>query len=446
MIPTLRVAMLAAAALMALAGGASAKVFDPKSYTLANGMEVVVVEDRRAPVVTHMVWYRTGAADEPAGKSGIAHFLEHLMFRGTKTLAPGEFSKIVARNGGRDNAFTSLDYTGYFQEVASDRLDLVMGLEADRMVNLQITDAVVDPERLVILEERRQRIENNPRSLFGEQMTAAQFLSHRYGIPVIGWMHEMEGLTRADALDFYARHYAPNNAILVVVGDVRAENVRLLAEKHFGPIPARPEIKPRQRPKEPPQLAARRLVMEDARVREPSWSRSYLAPSHRTGDKAQVYALIVLAEVLGGSTGRLQRGLVLGDGPASSAGAWYDPDAYDDGRFGFFATPKNGRNVETVEAAIDGVIATVIRDGITAEELDRARVQLDAAAIYARDSLMNVARTIGAALTAGQTLADIEAWPERIAAVTPAEVQAAAKALFDARRSVTGVLMPKREG
>ena len=207
---------------------AGAGLFNPISFTLENGLEVVVIEDHRAPVVTHMVWYRVGAADEEPGKSGLAHFLEHLMFKGTDEVAAGEFSRLIARNGGRDNAFTSQDYTGYYQSMARDKLELVMRLEADRMVNLKLDEKDVQTEREVVLEERRQRTDNEPGAQLGEAASAAQYLAHPYGIPVIGWEHEIRGLTRAAALAFYQRYYAPNNAILIVAGDVSADAVRRL--------------------------------------------------------------------------------------------------------------------------------------------------------------------------------------------------------------------------
>lgn len=424
---------------------AKATVFDPKSFNLTNGLQVVVVEDHRAPVLIHMVWYKVGRADEPSGKSGIAHFLEHLMFKGTKTLAPGEFSKTIARNGGRDNAFTNQDYTGYYQEVAGDKLELVMKLESDRMANLAITDQVVGPERLVIIEERRMRTDNNPRALFGEQMTAAQYLAHPYQIPISGWLHEMQTLSRQDALDFHNRYYAPNNAILIVVGDVKTSEVRKLAEKYYGPIKPK-TIPKRQRPQEPPQLAARRVLMEDARVREPSWARTYLAPSLNAGESQHAYPLIVLAEILNSSTGPLRQSLVLGDGPAVGVAAWYDPSVFDLTQFGFSATPKPGQSVEKIEMAIDQIIANFLDKGVSERDLKRAKASLDAAKIYGRDSLMSVGRAIGLALTTGSTLESLEAWPERIEAVTPEQVLAAARVVLDMRRSVTGILSPKREG
>ncbi|WP_119419928.1 M16 family metallopeptidase [Desertibaculum subflavum] len=434
-------AVLAAVALASPAGAAS---FDPKTFRLASGLDIVVIEDHRAPVVHHMVWYRVGAADEPPGKSGIAHFLEHLMFKGTKLIGPGEFSKIVARNGGRDNAFTSQDYTGYFQTVAVDKLDLVMGMEADRMANLAIPPDEVEREREVILEERRSRTDNNPGALLAEQMTAALYLAHPYRIPVIGWMHEMQGLTHADAVAFHQAHYAPNNAILVVAGDVQPEAVRALAEKHFGPIPAR-ELKPRKRLQEPPHIAARRVTLEDARVKQSSLSRYYLAPSYSTAEGREGHALTVLAEILGdGRTGRLHKALVVGErAPAVSVSAWYQGTALDLGSFGIGGRPRNGTDLAALETAIDKVIAELLENGITEEELARAKSGLLAGAVFARDSISTTARIFGSALTTGSTVEAVEVWPERIEAVTAAEVLAAARKVLDPRRSVTGYLLPK---
>src|SRR5690606_16382459 len=297
------------------------------------------------------------------GKSGIAHFLEHLMFKGTDTVKPGDFSKIVARHGGRDNAFTGQDYTGYHQTIAKDYLDRVMELEADRMANLVLTDAVVDPERDVILEERRARIDNQPGALLGEAMGSAMFRNHPYRIPIIGWEAEIRGLKTQDALDFYERHYAPNNAILVVAGDVTVDELRQLAEKHYGSIPRR-EVAPRERVSEPPQVAARRVILDSPQVREPSLRRNYLAPSHTAGETQHAYALEVLSEIVGGgSTGRLYRDLVIERGIAASAGAWYSADTLDMSTFGFFATPRQGRTVEEVEAALDAALTKLLEEG-----------------------------------------------------------------------------------
>lgn len=434
---------LAALFLLLLTSAATAGTFNPVTYTLANGMQVVVVVDRRSPVVQHMVWYKVGAADEPVGKSGIAHFLEHLMFKGTPTIPPGEFSKIVARNGGRDNAFTSRDYTGYFQTVASDKLELVMRLEADRMTNLTLDVGEVEREREVIMEERRQRTENEPSALLGEQVNASLYLAHPYRIPVIGWMHEMQGLTREDALAFYKAHYAPDNAILAVSGDVDPVAVKALAEKYYGAIPAR-QIAPRKRLREPPHIAPRRVTLEDPRVKQPSLNRTYLAPSYATAEGRDAYALEVLAEILGNNrTGRLYRGLVVGDGPAVSAGAWYQGDGLDSGSFGFSGRPRQGVSLAVLEAAIDKVIAELLEKGVSAEEVNLAKKGLVASAVFARDSVGASARIFGEALTTGVSVEDVEAWPERIDAIGPEQILTAARKVLDLRRSVTGSLLPK---
>ncbi len=434
---------LAALLLVFLSSAAVAGTFNPVTHTLSNGMQIVVVVDRRSPVVQHMVWYRVGAADEPPGKSGIAHFLEHLMFKGTPGTPPGEFSKIIARNGGRDNAFTSRDYTGYFQTVASDKLDLVMRMEADRMANLTLDVNEVERERDVILEERRQRTENDPAALLSEQMNASLYLAHPYRIPVIGWMHEMQGLTREDALAFYKAHYAPNNAILAISGDVDPEAVLALAERHYGVIPAG-KIAPRIRLKEPPQIAPRRVILEDPRVKQPSLSRIYLAPSYSTAEGSDAYALDVLSQVLGNSrTGRLHRALVAGDGPAVSAGAWYQGDGLDSGSFGFSARPRQGVGLAALETAIDKVLADLLEKGVSAEEVDLAKRGLVATAVFARDSVGAPARIFGEALTTGSTVEAVETWPDRIATIEPADVLAAARKVLDLRRSVTGSLLPK---
>ena len=446
---TARQAVLAFSSFLLLAavqGSALAGVFDPETFTLENGMQVVVVPNHRVPVVTHMVWYKVGAADEPAGKSGIAHFFEHLMFKGTDTRAPGEFSKIVARNGGRENAFTSHDYTGYYQTVAVDRLHLVMEMEADRMTNLRLTAKEIEPERNVIFEERRQRTENNPRTILQEHVSAALFLNHPYRKPIIGWEHEIAGLSVADLRTFYRRWYAPNNAILVVAGDITAAQLRPLAEKYYGPIP-RAATPPRMRPQEPPQRAARRVLLRDKRVRQESWSRSYLAPSFLSGATEHAHALEVLAEVLGGgATSRLYRIFVVERKLAVSAGVYYDADNLGPSRFVFAASPRVGTPVATLVAAVEAEIANLVENGVDAEEVARAKGRLQAEAVYARDSLGTGARTLGAALAAGRSIEDVETWPERIGAVTVEEVDAAARAVLIAGRSVSALLLPEKTG
>jgi len=409
------------------------------SFTLENGMMGVVIEDHRAPVITHMVWYRVGSADEAPGESGIAHFLEHLMFKGTDTIPIGAFSKIVAANGGQDNAFTSYDYTAYFQRVASDRLPKMMEMEADRMRNLVLTDEVVLPERDVVLEERRSRTDNNPSARFGEQMSAALFMNHGYGVPVIGWNHEIAKLNLTDALDFYKKYYAPDNAILIVAGDVDPVEVERLAKEYYGPLKPS-DIQAFQRPTEPPHLAARRLAMQDERVRQPYVSRIYLTPSYLTAEKGQGEALAVLAEVLGsGVSSRFAESMELKDRVAVNTGAYYQGLARDYGRFGIYAVPTPETTLEALEGKMDAVLAEIIADGPTLEELDRIKAVMLADSIYQLDSQNTMARIYGSALTIGHTIEDIQSWDARIQMVTAEDVKAAAKLLV-IEKSVTGYL------
>ena len=412
------------------------------TFTLDNGLEVVVIEDHRAPVAVQMIWYRVGAADEPAGHSGIAHYLEHLMFKGTDTVGPNEFSAMVEAQGGDDNAFTSWDYTAYFQRIAADRLDLVMGLEADRMRNLRLTEEDVATERQVILEERSQRTDTSPGALLSEQMRAAQYMNHPYAIPVIGWRHEMEALDREDALAFYERFYAPNNATLVIAGDVSPDEVRALAEKHYGPLEPSEGITPRDRPQEPPQLAERRLTLADERVSEPYVIRTYLAPERDPGSQAEAAALTVLAELLGGSgqTSVLARALQFDSQTAVYASAFYSGSSLDDATFGLIVVPSPGVSLETAEAELDRVVAQFLRTGPDPAALERIRTQVRAGDIYARDDVENLARRYGEGLSIGLSLTDIESWDEALGAVTEADIMAAAAKVFDRRNAVTGWL------
>ncbi len=435
---------LLGALLMAFAGRtATAQIFNPDTFTLDNGMEVVVIENRRAPVVTHMVWYRVGAMDEPPGKSGLAHYLEHLMFKGTKTLAPGEFSATVRRNGGQDNAFTAQDYTGYYQSVAVDRLETVMRLEADRMINLTLTAEEIEPERGVILEERNSRVESSPGAILGESVNSAFYRNHPYRIPIIGWEEDIRALSLEDIRAFYRDWYAPNNAILVVAGDITLEEVRPLAEKYYGVIPAR-ALPERTEWHEPELRVDKRVVYRDQRVRQPAWSRRYAAPSHLMGASEHAYALEVLSEVLGGgSTTRLYRSLVVEQGLAVGAGAWYGAGRRGPGTLGFYASPRPGVEMAEIEAAMEREIEKLVAEGITQQELDEAIVRLQDAAVFARDSLRGPAQILGAALAIGRTVDDVESWPQRIEAVTLDEVNAAIKVVLDGTPAVTAELLPK---
>lgn len=432
-------AVAMAAGLMAGGDGARAGVFHPETFTLDNGMEVVVLPFHRVPAVTHMVWYRVGAADEPYGRSGIAHLLEHLMFKNTES-EHEDFSRHVRRLGGRDNAFTSWDYTAYFQTIAVDHLETVMAMEAERMAELGISDEGFLSERDVVMEERRSRIENNPSALLRERARATLYVNHPYRRPIIGWEGELRRLTRADAEAFHAGFYAPNNAILVVAGAITAEELKPLAERTYGQVAAR-EVPERIRPPEVPPLTDRRVSLTDARVEQPIWQRKYLAPSYNTEGAEHAYALEVLAEVIsGGATSRLYRELVVEQELAAAAGAWYDPNYLDESTFIFYASPREGVDMADLQTAMMGQIDRLVAEGVGAEEVDRARSRMIASAVYARDSLMGPARIVGNALTTGQTVADVEAWPDRIEAVTVDQVNAAAQAVFGIEGAVTAVL------
>ncbi|MFK7754868.1 MAG: M16 family metallopeptidase [Sedimentitalea sp.] len=416
------------------------------SFMLDNGMQVIVVEDHRAPVLQHMVWYRAGSADEPRGQSGVAHFLEHLLFKATDTLESGELSATVAANGGRDNAFTSYDYTAYFQRVAADRLELMMRMESDRMVNIRLTERDIVTERDVILEERNQRTDNNPRALFGEQINATLYHNHRYGVPIIGWRHEMETLDMADALSFYKTYYAPNNAILVVSGDVEPDEVRTLAEKYYGVIPANPNLPERIRTQEPPHTSARRLTFKDGRVAQPYVTRTYLAPERDPGAQETAAALVMLAELLGGgTTSFLTEKLQFDQQIAVYSGAFYSATSLDDTSFDVIVVPAAGVSLQDAEDAMDVALGQFIETGVDVDQLERIKMQLRAQQIYARDNVDGIANRYGRALSVGLTVEDVQAWPDVLQAVTPEQIIAAAKQVLQPEASVTGWLMRKSE-
>lgn len=414
-------------------------------FKLSNGMQVIVIPDHRAPVVTHMVWYRVGAADEPKGASGIAHFLEHLMFKSTEKIAVGEFSKIVARMGGQDNAFTSQDATAYFQRIAKDRLGDVMAMEADRMANLRLTEKEVLTERDVIMEERRSRVDNDPRSILNEQMDAALYYSHPYGTPIIGWSHEIEQLDQDDAISFYKLFYAPNNAVLVVAGDVTVEEVKRLANETYGKVPPNNGMKlKRERPQEPPHLVARRLQLNDARAGRASFHRIYHAPSYSTAAPGEAEALDLLMKILGSrSTGRIYKRLVVEKRLASNTAAWFQGGGYDSGKLSILAVAADGVQLEDIEAEVDALIAEIKRDGVTEAELKRAKNNLTADYIYDIDSQSALARRYGWEAALGRTIAEVDSWPDEINKVTAEQVREAAAKHLDLLRSVTGYLVPK---
>lgn len=416
------------------------------TFTLDNGMQVVVIPDHRAPIVTHMVWYKAGAADELPGESGVAHFLEHLMFKGTKDHPEGEFSKVVGSVGGDENAFTSDDVTAYHQTVAKQYLPLMMQFEADRMANLVLTDAVVATERDVILEERRMRIDNEPGSQLSEAVRATLYQNSRYGVPTIGWAHEMAALDLSAALSWYDRYYTPNNAILIVAGDVTEAEVRGLVADTYAKVPRRFDPPARFRAEEPPPLAARTVTLADSKVTQPSMQRVYLVPSYTTAEPGEAEALDILSEILGGgTTSRIYRNLVVDQAVAAGAGAFYQSSSLGDTMFGFYGTPRGDGTLDQVEAAIDAEIKALLADGVTADEIASAKRRLIASTIYAEDSAASLARAIGTELTSGGTLRSAQEWPAAITAVTVDQVNAAARKYLDIRRSVTGYLVGSDE-
>jgi zinc protease len=411
-------------------------------FTLANGLDVVVIPDHRVPVLTHMIWYKVGSADEPAGKSGIAHFLEHLMFKGTAKNPAGRFSQWLATIGGQENAFTTADYTAFFQRVAPEHLATVMAFEADRMTGLVLNDENVHSELDVVLEEYNMRVANSPEARLGEQITAALYLNHPYHKPVIGWHHEIEKLNREDALAFYRQFYTPNNAVVVVAGDVTADEVKALAEKTYGLVKPRAEIGPRVRPQEPTQTAMRQITLADPQVAQPSLQRIYLAPCYRTAKPGEAEALDILANIMGsGSTSRLYQKLVVEQGVATNAGAFYSGSSLDPTRFGVVASPAPNVTLPQLETAVDAVLADIAEKGITEDELARAKTRLVADAVYAEDNQAMLARWYGTALATGSSVENVLTWPGRVRAVTAEQVRDATRTWLQKEHSVTGYLV-----
>ncbi len=422
----------------------TAGLFHPTSFTLSNGMRVILIENHRAPVVAHMIWFNVGAADDPIGQSGIAHFFEHLMFKGTEKVPPGEISRIIARQGGEDNAFTSYDFTAYFTKIAKDRLPLIMELEADRMQNLRLAENEVTTERSVVREERQQRVEVDPGQRLQEQIQVALLGGYAYGVPVIGWDAEIAKLDKTAADTFYAKWYHPGNATLVVSGDMTPDELKTMAEKYYGSIPVRDTPK-RERPV--PELPATqsRIELRDENVQQPTIQIAYLAPSYGNADEAaDPYALQILVDIFGESaTSHLYRELVLHQEIASSVGIYYNPVSLQQNMLQLYISPTPDKTVVEAEAALRAELAKLLTTGVTAEEVAQAKKRQLAQAVYARDSLMHPAYLFGMAVTTGQDIDDVEQWPARINAVTVEEVNAIAHKVFANTREVTGVLLPQ---
>ncbi|MBL0318852.1 MAG: insulinase family protein [Alphaproteobacteria bacterium] len=416
-----------------------------QQFTLANGMQVVVIPNHRVPVVTHMVWYKVGAKDEEVGKSGIAHFLEHLMFKGTEKLKPGEFSSIIAKNGGNDNAFTSQDFTAYFQTISKDKLLLVMGLEAERMTKLKLSDDEIKKEREVVLEERRTRTENEPSAMLMEQMKAALYQNHPYGRPIIGWSHEIKQLSPSEIQSFYHLHYAPNKAILVVSGDITAEELRPLAEATYGKVPAaKPNVA--KNITEPPHIAPIHVTYTDEKVKQAEYMMYFLAPGQRSVGKENAYALTVLAHILGGGeTSRLYQSLVVNQKVAASASVFYDDVSTFDTVFGMYVIPHPETSLAELEKALRKQLDLIVDKGVTSEELERAKTVIRAQSIYDRDSSKGMAFAFGEAMVVGLSPDYVETLPDKMNAVTAKQVQDAARLVFKPQQSVVGVLLPKQQ-
>lgn len=416
---------------------------NPYEHQLKNGLRVIVMEDHRAPTVVHMVWYRAGAMDEKDGDSGTAHALEHLMFKGTKSVGAGEFDKRVAATGGNHNAGTSRDYTNYYQVVPKAALAEVMALEADRMKHLAFDDKQFASEIKVVMEERRLRTDDNPLAQVNEALRAAAFSAHPYRRPVIGWMNDLENMSAADARAWYQRWYAPNNAFVVVVGDVTHDEVFNLAEKNYGKY--QPVALPVRKPQtEPVQKGLRRVVVK-APADQAYLMMAWKVPALREPKKdREPYALEVLSAVLDGhDAARLAKNLVRGEHIAQSASAGYDGSGRGEALFVMAGRPAAGKTVEDIEAALRGEIKTIADSGISDEELARVKIQLIAAQVYKRDSLTAQAREIGGAEAAGFTWRDIDVQLERLKTVTAGEVQAAAKHYFVDDHLTIAVLDPQ---
>lgn len=411
--------------------------------TLSNGLKVIVKEDHRAPVLVQQIWYHVGSMDESTGTTGIAHVLEHMMFKGTKSVPPGDFSKRIAAAGGRENAFTSYDYTAYFQQLHKDKLELAMKLEADRMHNLVLSDAEFGKEIKVVMEERRMRTDDDPHALLFEQLMAMSFEEHPYHHPIIGWMNDLKTLTAADARHWYQTWYAPDNATLVVAGDVKAKEVFAMAQRYYGQIPSR-ALPKRKKFSEPAQLGIKRFTVK-APAELPLLLMAYHAPTIRDPQKDTTpYALEVLAGVLDGNqSARLNKTLVREKQLASNAGAGYDSTARGPTLFTLEGTPSTGVSVATLETALREQIALLIKDGINEKELARVKAQVTANEVYKLDSVFYQAIQLGQMESIGLKHRDIPVMLEKIQAVTAKQVQDAAREIFKDDNLIVAVLDPQ---
>lgn len=422
----------------------SASRIEMEVFTLSNGMEVIVLPNDRVPAVSHMLWLRVGAADDPLGQSGLAHYHEHLMFKGTPTVAAGEYSRRLEALGGEFNAFTGADFTGYYVNIAKEHLEQVMQLESDRMQHLTPSDEDYAKEREVIIEERQSRIGNQPAAQLAEQMRAALFLHHPYRIPIIGWMHEMKGLTAQAAKQFYETYYQAANMVLIIAGDVTAQEVKPLAEEYYGGIVTR-EANQHDWVQEPPAIAPRRVILRHVEVKQPIWRRYYQAPSYGEGDSTKVMALDLLSEWLGGGrTSLLYETLVKDKKLAVSVSTGYSGMSRGPAVFSLSATPAENVSLGVLEEAIEEVIAKVKHQPIAIADLQRIRTLYKASVIYARDSLSAIAHFVGYVRMLNLPLEFIHEWEARIMEITPLQIQQAAQEVLVEDASVTGQLLPEK--
>ena len=436
----MRIQLFIIALLLQIPLVAQAEVYEK---TLANGLKVIVKEDHRAPVVVQQIWYHTGSMDERTGTTGVAHALEHMMFKGTKDVPAGQFSKLIAAAGGRENAFTSYDHTAYFQQLHKSKLPLAMRLESDRMHNLQVAKKEFDKEIKVVMEERRWRTDDDPHSLMYEKLMATAFEEHPYHHPVIGWMIDIQNMTSADVLNWYKTWYAPNNATLVIAGDVKPDEVFKLAQRYYGGIPA-VDLPQRKAVGEAPQLGIQRIVVK-APAELPFLIMAYHAPTLRDAGKDwKPYALEVLAGVLdGNSSARLNKALVREQQVATDVGAGYDSVARGPGLFTLEGTPREGKTVGDVENALREQLALLVKDGVSADELQRVKAQVMAGEVYKRDSVFYQAMQIGQMESDGLSYKDIPVMLQKLRAVTAQQVQDVAREIFTDDHLTVATLDPQ---
>lgn len=440
----LKIIAIAAPLLIADAKAKEAGIFHPKTFTLQNGLQVVVITNARAPVVTQMLWYKVGSIDDPQGKSGLAHFLEHLMFKGTPQVPGDAFMEAITKIGGEQNAFTTSEYTCYYQKVSAAHLELAIRLEADRMAGLSLLPGPVKNESKVILEERRTRIDSDPGAILAEAANKAFYWHHPYGIPVIGWEHEMTSLTREDAKKFYKTWYIPNNAVLIFAGDVTVEKVKPLVEKYYGKVP-QGKTPTRTHAQEPAHRGVlERVSLSSPYVDYPQWNRRYPAPNYKDDNDSYPYALDILSDILSnGATSLLYKNLVESKKMAAWVSAGYSPANFGPASFTVGAQPSQGHTPEEIEAAFEQEIAQLLKNGISKDDVEKAKRRKLVGISYLKDNVFGGAEELGMTLVTGRTIDDVESWPKKINAVTVRDVNAVLKLVFEAKDHVTTLLLPK---